>query len=389
LSGILAHFSISMDAFYTFAISFNATSMQFIAVIWNPDPQILPLGPFSLRWYGLLFASGFVFGYLIFQHFIRKENLKMELLDKLIVYMAVGTVVGARLGHCLFYDPGFYLSHPLEILKVWEGGLASHGAGIAIPIAILIFGRKEKVSFLWVMDRVVITVALAGMLIRTGNLMNSEIYGVATKTSSGFVFMRHLSQELKMYKPVEEVSYSVPEGAKMVEGKYLPIDMQVVMNKQVKEEKALLGFMEYTLAPQLRVKETEETNYLLLPDTQAEYSVIKNAEGKLVLQARIYGIPKYPTQVIEGLAYLGIFILLLGLYLKKGTKVYRGVYFGIFLVLVFGARFVIEFYKEVQVSFESGMPLNMGQILSIPFVLGGLLLLYVAWKLKKPSVHSL
>jgi prolipoprotein diacylglyceryltransferase len=378
-----------MDAFYTFALSFNATHMQFIAVIWNPDPQILPLGPFSLRWYGLLFASGFVFGYLIFQHFIRKEKLRMELLDKLTVYMAVGTVVGARLGHCLFYDPGYYLSHPLEILKVWEGGLASHGAGIGIVLAILIFGRREKVSFLWVMDRVVITVALAGMLIRTGNLMNSEIYGVATKTSSGFVFMRHLSQELKMYKPVDEVSYSVPEGARMVDGKYLPIDMQVVMNKQVKEEKALLGFMEYTLAPQLMVKETEETNYLLLPDKQPEYSVIRNADGNLVLQARIYGIPKYPTQVIEALAYLGIFILLLGLYLKKGTAVYRGVYFGLFLVLIFGARFVIEFYKEVQVSFESGMPLNMGQILSIPFVLGGLLLLYIAWRLKKPSVHSL
>ncbi|MFN8206772.1 MAG: prolipoprotein diacylglyceryl transferase [Bacteroidales bacterium] len=378
-----------MDAFYTFALSFNATHMQFIAVIWNPDPQILPLGPVSLRWYGLLFASGFVFGYLIFQHFIRKEKLKMELLDRLIVYMAVGTVVGARLGHCLFYDPSYYLSHPLEILKVWEGGLASHGAGIAILITIWIFGRKEKVSFLWVMDRVVITVALAGMLIRTGNLMNSEIYGVATNSNSGFVFMRHLSQELRMYKPVEEVSFAVPEGAQLVDGKYLPIDMQLVMNKQVKEEKALLGFMEYTLIPQLRVKETEETNYLLLPDKQAEYSVVRNAGGNLVLKARIYGIPKYPTQVIEALAYLSIFILLIGLYLKKGTAVYRGVYFGLFLVLVFGARFFIEFYKEVQVSFESGMPLNMGQILSIPFVLGGLLLLYAAWRLKKPSVHSL
>jgi phosphatidylglycerol---prolipoprotein diacylglyceryl transferase len=362
--------------------------MYLAAVIWNPNPEILPLGPLSLRWYGLLFASGFVIGYLIFQHFMRKEKLAMELLDKLTVYMAVGTVLGARLGHCLFYDPKYYLSHPLEILKVWEGGLASHGAGIGILIAIWLYGRKYKLSFLWVMDRIVITVALAGMLIRTGNLMNSEIYGIATHKTSGFVYMHHLSSQVKKYKPVEKVQFSIPPDAKLVDNQYIPVDMKIQLSEQVKEEKAVQGFMEYRVIPLLQEPLTDETDFMVPADTPVDYKVVKNEKGRMELTARIYGVPKYPTQIIEALAYLFIFVLLFWLYLKKGTRLYKGVYFGLFLILVFGARFFIEFYKEVQVSFESQMPLDMGQLLSIPFVLAGMVLIGVAIKKRWPSVHN-
>ena len=128
------------------------------AITWNVDPEIFELGPLSIRYYGLLFASGFVFGYIIMNHIFKKEGIPQKLLDTLTTYMVIGTVVGARLGHCLFYEPEYYLAHPIDILKVWEGGLASHGAAIGIILALWIFSRKTKKPFLWILDRIVIVV---------------------------------------------------------------------------------------------------------------------------------------------------------------------------------------------------------------------------------------
>ncbi len=157
---------------------------------WNIDPDIFHLGPLTVRWYGLLFASGFVFGYIILTNVFKQEKVPQNLLDTLTTYMVVGTVLGARLGHCLFYEPAYYLSNPLKILKIWEGGLASHGAAVGILIAIWLFSRKYKKPYLWSTDRVALVVALAGFFIRMGNLMNSEIYGVETSMPWGFVFVR-------------------------------------------------------------------------------------------------------------------------------------------------------------------------------------------------------
>ena len=267
---------------------------------WNVDPDIVSFWGLTIRYYGLLFASSFFFGYLIMQKIFKKEGLTIELLDKLTVYMAVGTVLGARLGHCLFYGPHFdtlgfngeilvrgYLSHPLDILKIWQGGLASHGAAVGILIALYYFSKKNKKPYLWTMDRIVIVVALAGFLIRMGNLMNSEIYGIPTELPWGFIFVRN---------------------------------------------------------------------------------------GEV--------LPKHPTQIYEALSYLLIFVLLYFIYNKKGAQVKQGLIFGLFLILLFTARFFIEFIKEVQVDFEQGMSLNMGQWLSIPFVFIGLLLLYRSLKLQ-------
>ena len=166
--------------------------MIFGAINWDMNPEIFRIGNFAVRWYGLLFASGFFFGYLIFLRFFKKEGLSVELLDKLTIYMAVGTVIGARLGHCLFYEPDYYLKNPVEILKIWRGGLASHGAAIGILIALWLFVRKYKKPFIWILDRIVVVVALAGALIRLGNLMNSEIYGIETALPWGFVFIKNL-----------------------------------------------------------------------------------------------------------------------------------------------------------------------------------------------------
>ncbi|RLD52209.1 MAG: prolipoprotein diacylglyceryl transferase [Bacteroidetes bacterium] len=160
------------------------------SIIWDVNPNIFSLGPLTVRWYGLLFASGFVFGYIILTNVFKQEKVPQNLLDTLTTYMVVGTVLGARLGHCLFYEPAYYLSNPLKILKIWEGGLASHGAAVGILIAIWLFSRKYKKPYLWSTDRVALVVALAGFFIRMGNLMNSEIYGVETSMPWGFVFVR-------------------------------------------------------------------------------------------------------------------------------------------------------------------------------------------------------
>ncbi|HKL09201.1 MAG TPA: prolipoprotein diacylglyceryl transferase [Bacteroidales bacterium] len=254
---------------------------------WDVDPEIIGFWGLSIRYYGVLFAASFFFGYLIMQKIFKKEGLSVELLDKLTVYVAVGTVVGARLGHCLFYDPAYYLQNPIEIIKIWRGGLASHGAAIGILIALYYFARKNKKPYLWILDRIVIVVALAGFFIRMGNLMNSEIYGIETSLPWGFIFVRN---------------------------------------------------------------------------------------GEV--------LPKHPTQIYEALSYLLIFILLYSIYRKKGTKVRQGLIFSLFLILLFSVRFLIEFIKEVQVDFEQTMSLNMGQWLSIPFVIIGFYLLYRSYKLQ-------
>ncbi len=256
---------------------------------WNVDPEIFRVGSFAIRWYGLLFASSFFFGYFILLRIFKKERIPVSVLDILTTYMVIGTVIGARLGHCLFYEPAYYLAHPLQILMVWEGGLASHGAAVGIIITILIFGRIKKRSFLWVMDRVVIVVALSGFFIRFGNLMNSEIFGHITSLPWGFRFL--------LAGPPMELDPQHP--------------------------------------------------------------------------------PRHPTQLYEGLSYLVIFLFLWWYYYKKNGKPAQGMIFGMFLILVFGMRFLIEFAKEPQESFEKSMFLNLGQLLSIPLIIAGV---WLVWK---------
>lgn len=266
--------------------------MILLDIPWNVNPEIFSIGKFAIRWYGLLFASSFLFGYLIMARFFKKEKIPEEVLDRLTLYMALGTIIGARFGHCLFYEPGYYLSNPVEILMIWHGGLSSHGAGIGIFIALYLFAKKSKKSYLWILDRVAIIVALAGLFIRTGNLMNSEIYGVETNLPWGFVFLR-------------------------------------------------------------------------------------NGET----------LPKHPTQIYEALAYLLIFILLYFIY-KRNQGIFKsGLLFSLFMIFVFTFRFFVEFIKTDQVVFESGMILNIGQWLSIPFVLFGIILLIFV--LKKPMPEKL
>ncbi len=158
---------------------------------WNISPAIVEFGNFEIRYYGLFFALGFLISYYIVQNFYKREGLPVEEVDKLTLYVLLGAILGARLGHVFFYEPDYYLAHPGEILKVWHGGLASHGGTIGILIALIFYFRKFKRSYLWTLDRIAVPTALTATLIRLGNLMNSEIYGHETSLPWGFVFERN------------------------------------------------------------------------------------------------------------------------------------------------------------------------------------------------------
>lgn len=163
----------------------------FEVITWNASPEIVSIGPLTLRWYGLLFASGFLIGLYIVRRMFKEENAPEEWLDKAFIYVVVGGVLGARLGHVFFYDWPYYSQHLNEIPMVWKGGLASHGGAIGVIIALWIFStRVSKKSILWILDKVTVPTALAGCFIRLGNLMNSEIIGKPADVSWAFIFTR-------------------------------------------------------------------------------------------------------------------------------------------------------------------------------------------------------
>ena len=256
--------------------------MHFLVVPWDVDPEIFSIGPIHLRWYGLLFASGFLFGQAIIAKIFKFEHKTEEDFEKLLITMILATVVGARLGHCLFYNPGYYLTHPIKIFMIWEGGLASHGGAFGILFSIWLYSRKRAdQSYLWTLDRIVIVVALAGGLIRLGNLMNSEIVGKETDVPWAFLFYR-LSEN---------------------------------------------------------------------------------------------PVPRHPAQLYESISCFILFGLLYTTYWKKKGLIPEGRFLGIFLIYVFSLRLFYEFIKKNQEAFEEGLLINMGQILSIPLVLAGILVL--------------
>lgn len=277
--------------------------MNSILVIhWNVSPEIFNLGPLSIRWYGLLFAVGFLAGYTILTRMFKYEGASVEWVDKLFIYVIIATIIGARLGHVIFYGWDYYSQHLLEIFlpiaKTATGykfvgfqGLASHGGSFGILIAVWLYSKKiTKRNMLWTLDRLAVPVALVSAMIRTGNLMNSEIYGVATSMPWGFIFDR-------------------------------------------------------------------------------------NGET----------VAKHPTMVYEALCYFITFILLLYFFYKKNSlKDRQGLFLGIFFIGIFLSRFLIEFIKENQEAFEANMVINVGQILSIPFILAGIYLIYHA--LTHPAV---
>jgi prolipoprotein diacylglyceryl transferase len=179
-------------------------------LIWNVRPELFQLGPFAVRWYGLLFALLFWIGYGIVQWQFRVEGKDEQSLGSLLAHLVTGTIIGARLGHCLFYEPGYYLSHPLEILKIWEGGLASHGGAAGVLLALYLYTRKHPDQpFLWLLDRIAVPAALAAALIRLGNLFNSEILGLPTNVPWAVVFARVDPTPRHAVQVYESISYAI------------------------------------------------------------------------------------------------------------------------------------------------------------------------------------
>lgn len=269
-----------------------------MAVVWDVSPDIFSAGSFHLRWYGLSWALAMGFGMAFFANFIKREGLQSKVFDSIFWWGALSTILGARLGHCLFYQPEEYLSRPWEILKIWEGGLASHGAAVGLLFGLWMFARRTKLPYVWALDRIMVPVTIGGAAVRLGNLMNSEIYGRPTGGTWGFEFVR--------------------------DGEWL-----------------------------------------------------KNSPE---------GLPVHPTQLYEAGCYVVTFLILLWLYygLDAGRK-RPGVMFGAGLVGVFLSRFFVEYLKNVQVEFERGMTLLMGQWLSIPFILLGVFMIVWACRRRKPA----
>ena len=253
--------------------------------VWDANPVALSFGPLHVYWYGILFATAILSGLEFMKWAFKLEHKDESVIEPLFLYTVVGIVVGARLGHCFFYEPDYYLAHPMKIFAVWEGGLASHGGGLGAIIALYIGTRKYKFDFLWLIDRLVIPTALFGFFVRMGNFMNSEIVGIPTQSSWGIIF------------------------------------------------------------------------------------------------SRVDGLPRHPTQLYEAFAYLLIFFLLFWIYKTKRDKIKVGFIFGLFLTLVFSARFVIEFVKTKQADYTADMVLSAGQMLSIPFLVVGIG--FMVWSMRK------
>jgi len=250
-------------------------------VTWNFNPVMVAIGSFEIRWYGLMWALAFGAGLWLFDRFIKREGLSPKLLDSIFWFGALATIIGARLGHCFFYEPKYYLARPWEVFYIRDGGLASHGAAIGLLLGLWLFSRRNKIPYLWSLDRIMVPVTVGGAMVRLGNLFNSEIYGTPTDLPWGFIFVR-----------------------------------------------------------------AGET------------------------------VPKHPTQIYEALCYLTGFIILLWLYYKRDMgRRHPGFLFGVGLIVVFLSRFIIETIKNPQETFEQGMALNMGQLLSLPFIVAGIILI--------------
>lgn len=276
-----------------------------LAINWDVTPELID-GWKTPNWYGLLFVTGLILGYFVVQRMFKKEGVEDSKLDKLVLYMVLATVIGARLGHVLFYGPYFdqfnevgilieegYFSHPLNIIKIWEGGLASHGGAIAILIALFFYSKRVvQQPMMWILDRIVAPIAIAGCFIRLGNLVNSEIVGKVTNVPWGFKFIYHDC----------------------------------------------------------------------MPWQQCDWADIP---------------VRHPAQLYEAFSYVVIFAILMFMYWKKDAWKKQGMMFGVFLILLFGARFFVEFFKIGQASRDVDLAINTGQILSIPFVLAGI---YILWR---------
>ena len=342
-------------------------------ISWDVSPALYD-GFITLRYYSLFFALAFLIGFQITKKMYLNENSPLEWMDKLLIYTVIGTIVGARLGHVFFYDWDYYAKNLIEIPMVWKGGLASHGAAIALVVSMWIYSKKvTSKSTLWSLDKLVIAVALAAGFIRIGNLMNSEIVGQRTSDKSGFFYENKSANAIGGFFSLDQskVDFIRTENDTLIDGVVYPMVFVSIplgsnpMNPAYANAFASSFAFENIL---------EDADFF-----SGKFSENYQLTSSNDLMMPIYIIPRLPTQLWEAISYWLIFIFLFWGYWKQKWYFYEGRLFGSFLVLLFCARLIIEFYKEHQTLADSSL-LSMGQYLSIPLIVVGL---YFAIKAKK------
>ncbi|MFY0598085.1 MAG: prolipoprotein diacylglyceryl transferase [Cyclobacteriaceae bacterium] len=368
--------------------------MQFILnfLIWSPDPDIftIPLSMIGLedrpvRWYGLLFAGGFIFGQQIIFWIFKKEGRPEKDVEKLTIYMVVSTILGARLGHCLFYDPVYFLSNPIEIIKVWEGGLASHGGAIGILISLWLFSRKYKQYKLsWIVDRMVIVVALTGAMIRMGNFVNSEMEGVATNSNTGVIYAAYTKSLLDYDDKIESVSFREDENRDIETLGQIPIVAKIEYEKGTQITLDDKAFIESKLRRAL-IGYPEVNQHIDFGTGLLQYQ-ITTEDGHEVVEIFGLGTVRHAAQLYEAGYCIVLTLLLFWLWKEKRFVLPAGFSFGLFMFLLWTLRFFDEFFKMNQEAFEEDLPLNMGQMLSIPMALVGLGIMIYTLKSKGPRM---
>lgn len=389
----------------------------FDIIIWSPDPTIftIPLSGIGLAdrpivWYGLLFALAFIISQQVMIYIYDKEGRPVSDVDILTTHMVIATIVGARLGHVLFYNPSFYLSNPVEILKVWEGGLASHGGGIAIFIAILLYVRydirvkwlfilpvkfsaqrknREGQSYFWTLDRLAIVVALTGILIRTGNFMNSEMEGTPTGTNFGVVYARGTEDVLKYdEEKVASVEFTEVKERTAVTPGTVPVKATMIYKKGVvvddREEQFIKSRINRTLKTYSEVVQHIDFG----PNNEALEYKVSQKNGQYYVDIYGMGTARHASQLYEAIACFIIMIVLFLLWRDRRDQLPEGFIFGLFMILLFTQRFIDEFFKMDQEAFEANMTLNMGQWLSIPMILFGVIVLVWSLGNKKSKTNE-
>jgi len=367
-------------------------------IIWNGSPEILSIGSFSLRWYGLLFALGFLISQQVMYYIFRKEGRPEKYVDTLTIYMVVATILGARLGHVIFYQPELFVTDPLSILLPFEfspfkftglQGLASHGAAFGILFALWLFSRKKdhEMSYMQILDRIVIVVALTGALIRFGNFFNSEIIGKPSDNNPlSVVFINRVTEGLLDYRvksnPAESIKVEKNEELPAGAHGRVPLNMYVFFKQGTSTEQAtqfLNGDMKYFLS--------YYSEFIDEPGIEPlNYQLITETSGSLAARVSTFGIARHPAQLYEAISCVILFIVLFLMWYKDKENLPVGRIFGVFMIVLWSLRFAYELLKENQVSFEDQLPINMGQILSIPLFIAGVIILI--WSYRNSSAHN-
>ncbi|OQA96859.1 MAG: Prolipoprotein diacylglyceryl transferase [Bacteroidetes bacterium ADurb.Bin217] len=333
-------------------------------IIWNAQPEIIE--GFRVRWYGLLFAVGFFVSYTFLGKIFKKEGLQQKELDNFTFMTFILLIVGLRLGHCLFYEPAEYLANPIRILFVWEGGLASHGGAIGLLLSFYLFTRKTGKSFVWIASRAAVVIPFTAACVRMGNLMNSEIYGIATQLPWGFVYVRDAVLSVS-----PEVLTDILIQSKLVASSmHDQLQQFMTLNAELFSKGISYNQLQESL---LKAGFVSQENISQLPHLLVKKSVLH---------------PSHPTQIYEAFVYISLFVGLIWYYFSRVSKqkaVSSYLILAVAFIGIFGSRFFIEFIKNNQVEFEQTMQLNMGQWLSIPFILAGCFFLFVFFKQRKQN----